>query len=125
MNDVIEKAKAAAAIAEDFKANRIKIMDLRGICDFTDLFIVCSGSSNVQIRAIAKGINDGMKESKLGSATVDGMDNAVWVVLDYGDMVIHVMSEESRDYYRLESLWGDAKEIEFESKRQAEVSQET
>jgi len=122
LEEIITRVTEAAKFAEDYKALDISILDLRGICDFTDAFLICTGTSNVQIRAITKGIDNGMKEKKLGRAVIDGVDSGVWVVMDFGDFVVHVMNQESRDYYRLDSLWGDAKEIEFVSESSSSIS---
>lgn len=115
MIDIEQKIQFAAKAAEDTKAQDLVLLDLRGICDFTDAFLICTGTSNVQIRAIARSIQAGMKEQGLGHGNMDGGESSVWVVLDFGDLVIHILNEETRDYYRLETLWGDAKPIAWES----------
>ncbi|MDX1973565.1 MAG: ribosome silencing factor [Candidatus Sumerlaeia bacterium] len=117
-----EKVRLAADAADDTKARDIVLMDLRGICDFTDAFMICTGTSSVQIRSIARSIQAALKEHGFGNGIVDGADSSLWVVLDYGDIVIHILDEQTRDYYRLETLWGDAKPIEWESKIPASPS---
>ncbi|MGF1571980.1 MAG: ribosome silencing factor [Sumerlaeia bacterium] len=115
MIEIEEKIRLAAQAAEETKAQDLVLLDLRGLCDFTDAFLICTGTSNVQIKAIARSIQAAFKEQKLGTGTIDGGDGSVWVVLDFGDLVVHILNDETRDYYRLESLWGDAKIIEWES----------
>tara|TARA_R110000868_G_scaffold3388_7_gene21911 strand:- start:6438 stop:6809 length:372 start_codon:yes stop_codon:yes gene_type:complete len=96
---------------EDVKGNEINILDLRDIentvCDY---FIICEGTSNTQVSAIVKSIQKKVsKELKDHPWHVEGEDNAEWVLIDYVNVVIHVFQKHIRDYYDIESLWGDAK----------------
>lgn len=115
MIEIEEKIRLAAQAAEEMKAQDLVLLDLRGLCDFTDAFLICTGTSNIQIKSIARSIQAALKEKGLGNGTIDGGDGSVWVVLDFGDLVIHILNDETRDYYRLETLWGDAKPIEWVS----------
>lgn len=114
MTDTRTRALHAAQLAADKKATDIVIFDLDGICTFTDAFVLCTAGAAMQVRAIADNIVEGME--KLGSRKpiVDGLEGLTWVVLDYGDFLVHVMSEDARAFYNLEGLWGDAPTIPFE-----------
>jgi ribosome-associated protein len=96
---------------EDVKGKEITILDLRNIentvCDY---FIICEGTSNTQINAIVNSIQKKVsKELKDHPWHVEGGDNAEWVLLDYVNVVVHVFQKHTREYYDIESLWGDAK----------------
>jgi ribosome-associated protein len=84
-------------------------LDLREIAGFTDFFVVCTGRSDRQVKAIHDGIHAGMK-SEYGTlpARVEGLTQANWVLMDYLDVIVHVFTPETRAYYRLEQLWGEA-----------------
>ncbi len=102
---------------EDVKGNEINILDLRDIentvCDY---FIICEGTSNTQVSAIVKSIQKKVsKELKDHPWHVEGEDNAEWVLIDYVNVVIHVFQKHIRDYYDIESLWGDAKTTVIET----------
>ncbi len=108
-----ERAALAAGFAEDKKATDIVLLDLRGICNFTDAFLIVSGQNRLQLNAISNSIIVGMKEHGELPPQSDGHRSPNWVVLDYGDFIIHIMSEESRQYYNIENLWGDAKPVDL------------
>lgn len=111
----IDKARHAARLADDKKAENIVALDLHNVCSFTDAFVICTGSTRLQLRAIADGIVEGLRGMGCGKPSMDGERNATWLVLDYGDVVIHIMSPDARDYYQLENLWGDGQEIDWQS----------
>jgi len=102
-------ARAAAEFADDKKAIDIRVLDLREIASFTDFFVICSGGSDRQIKAIQDGIREGLRE-RFGRSPerVDGEREARWVLIDYGDCMIHVMTAEAREFYRLRQPWGGA-----------------
>ncbi len=104
-----ELASAVAHFAEDRKALDIVQLDLRGIIGYTDYFVICSGRSERQTKAIHDAIHEGMK-SKYGRLPerVEGVSGARWILLDYLDVIVHVFTPETREYYRLEQLWGEA-----------------
>ena len=116
-DDVITIGQALARVADDIKGEAIRLLDLRGRCAYTDAMLFVSGSSDRQVRAIADRIS--AKASELGLSMVghEGSESGNWVLLDHGDVVIHVFYRPARMYYDLESLWADAPEIElgFES----------
>ncbi len=96
---------AIIAAAEDKKANYITALDLRGKTIIADFFLICSGTSNIHIRSIADGIMEAMEKQGVRQRRIEGYSEATWVLLDYSDVIVHIMSEEQRDYYGLEKLW--------------------
>ena len=90
------------------KAEDVQLLDLRKITTMADFFIICTGASDVQIRAIAGAVVDGCKKDKIKIYHVEGLDSASWVLIDLIDIVIHVFRPDVRKYYQLERLWGDA-----------------
>ena len=101
-------ATIAAAYAADKKGSDIVILDLREVAGYTDFFIVVSGTSDRQAKAIHDGIHLGLKKQEgLLPRRVEGVREARWILMDYLDVVVHVFTPETRDFYRLESLWGD------------------
>ncbi len=104
-----EKRDAIVAAAEDKKANYLTVIDLRGKTVIADFFVICSGTSNIHIRSIADGIMESLEKQGLRRRRIEGYSEAAWVLLDYADVIVHIMSETERDYYKLEKLWsGDA-----------------
>ena len=104
-----EITRAIAAYAADKKAIDIVALDLRGIAGYTDFFLICSGGTDRQTKAIHDGIHLGMKKDH-GTLPqrVEGVSEAKWILMDYLDCVVHVFTPDTRDFYRLEQLWGDA-----------------
>ena len=104
-----EIATAIAEYASDRKALDIVQLDLRGIIGYTDYFIICTGRSDRQTKAIHDGIHAGMKaEHGILPRRVEGLTQARWILMDYLDVIVHVFTPEMREYYRLEQLWGEA-----------------
>ncbi len=104
-----EIAEAILEYAADRKAQDIVELDLRGIIGYTDYFVICSGRSDRQTKAIHDAIHAGMKnEHGLLPRRVEGLTHGRWILMDYLDVVVHVFTPETREYYRLEQLWGEA-----------------
>lgn len=101
-------AHAVARLALSKKAGDIVIMDLRGLTTMTDFFVVCSADSDVQIRAIADAVDEGMQK-KGSAAWHKESGSSSWVLLDFVDVVVHIFHRNTRTFYNLEKLWGDAK----------------
>jgi ribosome-associated protein len=102
-------ANQIAEIASDRKATDIRILDLRGIVSYTDYFVICSGNTDRQTKAIHDAIHEQLKkEHGLLPRRVEGDREARWVLMDYLDCVVHIFTPEARGYYRLEQLWGEA-----------------
>jgi ribosome-associated protein len=103
-----ELAQRAAALCLDLKANDVVILNMRGVSDMTDYFVIASGTSDTHVRSIAGHVADEMK--KIGSAAyhVEGLQEGRWVLVDMVDVVVHVFHPVVRSFYQLERLWGDA-----------------
>jgi ribosome-associated protein len=106
--DTRERVREAVSAADDRKAVDLKVLNLGKVTDFTDYFLICSGTSERQVQAIADAIQDRLRERCVRPLHVEGEKRAQWVLIDYGDLVVHVFQEEQRRYYALERLWGDA-----------------
>ena len=104
-----------AECADNKKAEDIKILDIRDLTTMADYFVICHGNSNPQMRAIAEEIEDKLKEKGLFPGGREGMDSAFWILMDYSDVIVHIFSNESREFYSLENLWADAGEIDISS----------
>lgn len=102
-------ASAVAELASERKAEDIVALDLRGLTSLTDYFVICTGRSDRQARAIFEGIQLGMKRQHgITPTRVDGAAQARWITMDYGDVIVHVFTPELRAFYALERLWGEA-----------------
>ena len=101
----------AARAADAKKATNIKVLDLRDITSFADFFLICSAANQRQIHAIANDIEVELKKQGERPNSVEGYRNAEWVLMDYGDLVIHIFSDQARAYYDLDRLWRDGKEV--------------
>jgi ribosome-associated protein len=99
--------------ARSKKAFRIRLFDVTGIASFTDTFAFMSGSSDRQNRAIADAVEEHLKALGTRPLSREGEQNGNWILLDYGDIIVHVMDEDTRGFYNLEGLWKDAKELEL------------
>lgn len=103
----------AANLALDRKAEDVLALDLRGVSSATDFFVLATGSSDIQVRAIAEHILEEMGKEDVRPLHVEGTDRARWILLDFVDFVVHVFHHSARDFYQLELLWGDAPSREF------------
>ena len=102
-------ARAIAGYASDKKASDVVELDLSGVIDYTDRFVVCSGNTDRQTKAIHDAIHEQLKkEHSLLPRRVEGDREARWILMDYLDCVVHIFTPEARGYYRLEQLWGEA-----------------
>ena len=99
--------------ARSKKAFRIRLVDVKDIASFTDVFAFMSGGSDRQNRAIAEAVEDALKQTGEKPISREGEANANWVLLDYGNLVVHVMDEETRRHYNLEGLWDAGRELEL------------
>lgn len=112
MDSVKDWALLAAEAASDKKATEIVIMDVAALLVVTDFFVICTGNTTTQVRAIAEEIEDRLRE-KVGIKPIgrEGWDEAKWILLDFGDFVAHVFQPEEREFYRLEKLWSEAPRV--------------
>ncbi|MDH7514359.1 MAG: ribosome silencing factor [Bacteroidota bacterium] len=103
-----ETARAIAECALVKRAGEVIILDLRNLSDVTDYFVICTGETDVQVKAIADAIDEGMRERGVHVWKTEGYGGLQWVLLDFVDVVCHVFQPRVRSYYNLEKLWGDA-----------------
>jgi len=103
----------AAKAAESKKASDIRVLDLREVTSFTDYFIICSASNPRQAHAVSDEIHKQLKQTGELPVSLEGYDQADWILMDYGDFIVHVFSESARSYYDLERLWRHAKSLDL------------
>lgn len=108
--DVARAVKAAL----DKKASDVVVLDLRHTPAFTDFFVLCSGQNPRQVKAIADAVEESLRAAKVRPAHIEGYDRAEWVLMDYFSFIVHVFSPQTRAFYSLERLWGDAERIEVD-----------
>lgn len=113
LHSVRSEIRWAVEAAQDKQAVDITVLNLEAAGAFAEYFLLCSGRSQAQIKAIAEAIEERLDRHGVGLAHREGKTNAEWVLLDYGSFVVHVFSERAREYYDLERLWRDAERIEF------------
>ena len=109
--DAREKALRAQTALADKRAIDPVVLDMREITLITDYFIICHGMSNVHIRALGDTVVEALKEDGVRPYGVEGQDEGRWVLLDYGDVIVHIFAEEDREFYALERLWSDAPRV--------------
>ncbi|MNI46221.1 Ribosomal silencing factor RsfS [compost metagenome] len=107
-----ELMNLAVSAAEDKKAMNIVTLDLKEISLIADYFIICHGNSDTQVQAIATEIRKRAQEAGTNIRGIEGMDSARWVLMDLGDVVVHIFHRDEREYYNIERLWSDAKVVE-------------
>ena len=112
--ETLDKAYLAAKIADSMKAEDIALLDLSGLCAFTDCFVVATCSSSTLLRSTAHRIDKELRELGL-RASSENLTSASWMLLDYGDLVVHLFHPEARAFYRLEDLWANAKKRDWTS----------
>lgn len=103
-----ELLKIVVKAADDKRAEDIVALDMNGISLIADYFVICHGNSDKQVQAIAREIKEKAEEGQFELKRIEGFDEARWVLIDLGDIVVHVFHREERSYYNLERLWGDA-----------------
>jgi ribosome-associated protein len=103
----------AVRAAESKKAQNIRVLDVREIASFADYFVVCHGTNPRQIQAISDAVGEELAKIGEHPISVEGYQNAEWILADYGDLLIHIFSEKAREYYDLERLWRHAKDVPF------------
>ena len=109
--EIARRVGEAVSAADDRKAIDLKVLDLAKVSDFTDYFLICSGANERQVQAIAEAVDAVLRAGKVRPLHQEGMNGGNWVLLDYGDFIVHVFRDETRRFYALERLWGDAPEV--------------
>ena len=107
------QVQRAIAAAQDRKAVDVVVLDLRPAHGFADYFLVCSGTNPRQIRAIADSVTEALAATGAKPAHVEGYERSEWILLDYFDFIVHIFGQETRVFYGLERLWGNAERIEI------------
>ena len=111
---VLETATYVAEVANNKKAKDVLILDIRGLSGIADYFVICAGNSETQVQAIISEMKDKIEEIGIPIKGIEGHQQARWVLMDLGDVVVHVFHKEDRDYYNIERLWADAPRIVLE-----------
>lgn len=114
LTDTVQRVREAVSAADDRQAVDLKVLHLQKVSDFTDYFVICSGTSERQVQAIADAVQERLRGRRVRPLHVEGYNRAQWVLLDYGDLVVHVFQAEPRRFYALERLWGDAPNVTAE-----------
>jgi ribosome-associated protein len=103
-----QKAALAEAALADHRAVEVVLLDMRELTLVTDYFVICHGTSSVHIRALADAVQEAIADRGTPAYGVEGYQDGRWILLDYGDVIVHVFAEEERGFYALERLWSDA-----------------
>jgi ribosome-associated protein len=119
---LLAAVRAAAVAADDKKATDVVVLDVGDVLSITGWFVIASGANPRQVRTIAEEVEAKLKaDHDLAPLRVEGFDGLRWVLLDYGDFVVHVFHEEERDYYQLERLWADVPQVAWRDEHAAEA----
>jgi ribosome-associated protein len=111
--DIAQQARAALDIAADKKAFDILLLDIREVTTIADYFVICSGNNPRQIRAIAEAIDEELGKQGAQLLNREGIADSGWILLDFGDIIVHVFSPKEREYYQIERLWSEAKTVVY------------
>lgn len=109
--DIPGRVRQAVAAASERKAVDLRVLDLAEVSDFTDFFLVMSGTNERQVKALADAIEATLRASKVRPLHTEGQRQGTWVLMDYGDFVVHIFQDDTRRFYGLEGLWGDAPDV--------------
>jgi ribosome-associated protein len=109
----------AVRVALEKKAMDVVVLDLRKTPAFTDFFVLCSGQNPRQVKAIADAVEEALRGAKIRPAHVEGYDRADWILMDFFTFIVHVFSPQTREFYALERLWGDAERIEMSDEQKS------
>ncbi len=109
-----DKARESGRLALGKKAGDVLVIELTGLTDIADAFMLATGTSERHVKTISDGIEEGMKENGLKPSSIEGYDQGRWVIMDYGDVIVHVLLEDLRELYDLEGLWIEAKREKME-----------
>ncbi len=107
------EVRLAVKAAQARKGEEICVLDLRDVSSFTDFFVIMHGNSSRQNMALYEGIEEELKRKGVRPLSVEGKENAEWILMDYGFFLVHVFTRNSRDYYSLDKLWGDAPRVQY------------
>ena len=111
----LEKAKAIARALDEKKATEIRIIDISEVSILGDYFVLASGNSSTQVQALANEVEKALAEKGEHYRRMEGYQSASWILLDYSDVIVHIFHAQTREFYSLERLWADAREIKIDS----------
>ena len=106
-----QRVKRASQLCLDMKANDVVLLDLRGVTDMTDYFVIASGTSDTHVRSIGQHVVEEMKKAGLAVHHTEGLEQGRWVLLDFFDFVVHIFHPTLRSFYQIERLWSDAEVV--------------
>ena len=109
--DPRELAEAAFDVADEKQASNIVLLDVRDACDYADFSVIMTAESTRQLRSLVEDVQQGMKEAGAALHHVEGTHVSGWILMDYGDVLVHLMGPEERDFYGLETVWSRARRI--------------
>ncbi|NLJ26795.1 MAG: ribosome silencing factor [Deltaproteobacteria bacterium] len=112
----MEKALLCARVGAEFKALDLVLLDVSRFTSFADFFVICSGKSSRQVQGIADNVEKSLRDHGIKPLGVEGRIEGQWILMDYGDVIIHIFYEPIRHFYDLESLWSEAKRVQWEEK---------
>lgn len=116
-SDIEERTRAlaceAAKLCDEKRAESIRVLDVRHLCSYTDFLVIATVASAPQMKGVSRDIEKVMQQARLHQIHRAGIEEGSWVLLDYGDLLVHLFTPEMRDYYELDALWGDAPELDF------------
>ncbi len=110
----LELAKKAAAILDNKKAEHLNVIKIDDISSLGDYFVIGSATSSTHVRSLADELEEKLKEEGVAPARVEGYRSNSWVLLDYGSVVVHIFTQDARDFYDLDRLWADGQQVRFE-----------
>lgn len=113
--DINKITKTAWEALDDKKADNIVILNIGEVSVIADYFIIASGGSPSQINALVDSVEEKLSELNVKPVNIEGIQNASWVLMDYGDIIIHIFSKNDREFYNLERIWADCKEVDVDS----------
>jgi ribosome-associated protein len=123
-SDIDERMRLALHAAGEKKAIDLTVLDLRGVVTFTDFFIIATGANKRQMQAITDEVVEQLKKSGTPAARVEGYQTAEWILVDYGDFLVHVFEEKARRFYDLEYLWREAKRLDIGAEQTGSLKEE-
>ena len=110
-----ECVKTIYKALDDKKAEDIQILDIREVSCMADYFVIANGTSSTHIKALSDEVEEKLSEAGVNPIGREGMSTAYWILMDYSDVIVHIFSNESREFYSIENLWADAKDVDISS----------
>ena len=115
----LELAKKAVAFLDSKKAEKLNVIEIENISSLADYFVIATGNNNTHVRALADELDEKLKAEGLPPARTEGYRSNSWILLDWGNVVVHIFTQEGRDFYDLDRLWADGKKVEWQDSETA------